>query len=113
MGLTSAVHLFLGTGDIMTPIMITETLHPAIRATAMVVWHMVSLMLVLLTLAIAYLALKPNPPLFWFVIALQLGSAMVFLFFNISHFGSFFVMPQWTVFVLCPLLMLAPRLRAA
>ncbi|MGB7318437.1 MAG: hypothetical protein WBC85_10780 [Planktotalea sp.] len=113
MGLTSAVHLFLGTGDIMSPIMQAETLDPAIRAIAMVVWHMVSLMLLLSTLAIAYLARTPNQALKWFVISMQVGFTLIFLFYNITHFAALFVLPQWTVFLIVPILMIFARPKAA
>lgn len=113
MGLTSAVHIFAGTGEIMSPIVAADVLDPAIRAIAMVVWHMVSLVLVLSTLAIGYLAVRSNSALGSFVVASQFGFALIFLYYNITQFGALFVLPQWTVFVLCPVLMLVPRFKAA
>ena len=112
MGLTTAVHIFLGTVDVMTPIMQADTLHPVVQATAMVVWHMISLILLLSTIAIASLVRRPKLALAWFIIASQFGFALIFLFYNITHFGALFVMPQWTVFLLCPIMMLLARPRA-
>ena len=112
MGLTTCVHLFAGTGDIMTPIMNAD-IHPIVKSTAMVVWHGVTLILALLTLAIAHLARRQNPALFGFAIAIQLGFAALFLFYNLSMFGGVFTLPQWTVFLLAPALMIFARTKAA
>jgi len=105
MGLTTAVHLFAGTKDIMTPIMETDLLHPVVRGVAMVVWHMVTLVLALSTLGIAYLSGSQNIALSSFVFALMLGFGLIFLVLNISMFGALFAMPQWTVFLLTATLM--------
>lgn len=112
-GLTAAIHLFAGTGDIVFPIMQVETLHPEIRAIAMVLWHMVSLILLLSTLAIGYFARNSNHALSWPIIASQFGFAFIFVFYNITHFAALFVMPQGTVFVLCPVLMILGHAKVA
>lgn len=109
MALTTGAHLFGGTGQIMTPIAQTQSLDPAIRSISMVVWHMVTLVLLISTGAIGYLARSDNPALKGFIIASQIGFALIFLFYNIKDFGALFVLPQWTVFVLCPALMILHR----
>jgi hypothetical protein len=109
MALTTIAHLFGGTVQIMTPIIETQSLDPAIRSISMVVWHMVTLVLLLTTLAIGYIARTESPALKWFIIASQIGFALIFLFYNIKDFGAIFVMPQWVAFVLCPALMILHR----
>lgn len=112
MGFTTCVHLFAGTPDVMSPIMGAD-IDLVTKGTAMVVWHGVSLILLLSTFALAYLARRDNPALFAFAIAIQLGFAALFLFYNLSMFGALFALPQWTVFLLAPALMGAARLKAA
>lgn len=104
MALTTGVHLFAGTPEIMEPIVAAD-LHPVIKATAMVVWHVITLLLALMTFAIAYLARVRNPALSLFIIAIQLSFAGVFLWYNLTMFGGIFMLPQWTVFLLVPVLM--------
>lgn len=106
MGLTTAVHLFLGTGDIMTPILAAEAIHPVVRGVALVVWHMVTLILAMSTVAMVYLAKQNNQALGLFVMLLQFGFAAIFLWINVAMFGALFTMPQWTAFLLAGLFML-------
>lgn len=104
MALTKGVHLFAGTTEIMGPILASD-LRPVIRATAMVVWHAITLLLALMTFAIGYLAQFRNPALLIFVIVVQLSFAGVFLWYTLAMLGGLFILPQWTVFLLVPLLM--------
>ena len=107
MGLTTGVHLFLGTGEIMTPILSSETLHPVVQSTTLVVWHMVTLVLAVSTVAMAYLAKQPNKALALFIMTLHFGFAAIFLYVTLTMFGALFTLPQWSAFLLDGLLMLA------
>lgn len=111
MALTSAVHIFAGTSEIMQPIRAAD-LHPIVIQTAMVVWHVISLLLILMTLALAYLARQPNAALWAFIIAIQLSFTVVFLYYTLTGFGALFALPQWTVFLLTAALMIAARPKA-
>lgn len=112
MGLTTCVHLFAGTPEIMSPIM-SAGIHPVVKATAMVVWHVVTLLLLLLTFAIAYLASHKNDALFTLTLAIQLSFAGLFLYYGLGTFGGVFTLPQWTVFLLVPVMMGFARFKAA
>lgn len=111
MGLTTGVHLLAGTSDIMTPILNAEVIDPVISGVALVVWHMVSLMLALSTIAIIYLARVQNHALLILVASLQLGFALIFLLYNLTLFSALFAMPQWTAFLLAALLMSASHFK--
>lgn len=113
MGLTTGVHLFARTRDIMTPIMDAGSLHPVIRSVALVVWHMVTLILALCTIALVYLARSENLALTYFILALQIGFALIFLAINIATFGALFTMPQWTAFAITAALMIASMIKTA
>lgn len=103
-GVTTCIHLFAGTKEIMTPILKAE--HPvALKAVMMVIWHGVTLILALMTIGIAFVAMHQNIPLALFIIAVQLGFAGLFLYYNLSMIGGLFRLPQWTVFLLVPALM--------
>ncbi len=104
MGLTTGVHLFAGTPEIMGPILQAD-LHSFIKATAMVVWHVATLLLALMTFGIAYLAKRRNAALSLFIILIHLSFAGLFLWYNITVFSGLFALPQWTVFLIVPGLM--------
>lgn len=108
MALTTAVHVLAGTPEIMGPIQNAD-LPPVAKSTAMVVWHMISLLLGVMTLALAYLARRPNAALALFILALQLSFAALFMFYTLSTFGALFALPQWTVFALVAVLIIAAR----
>ena len=112
LGLTTGVHLFAGTSDIMTPILNAEAIPTVVRGVALVVWHMVSWVLALSACAAIYLAKVQNTALLVFVAALQLGFAVIFLWLNLSMFSALFAMPQWTAFLLAGGLMLAGMFKA-
>jgi hypothetical protein len=106
MALTTGVHLFMGTSEIMGPIQVVD-LELVIKSTAMVVWHGVTLILVLSTFGIAFLARHKNQNLALFIVAIQFGFVRLFLFYTLTVFGGLFALPQWTVFLLVAALMSA------
>ena len=111
MGVTTGVHLLLGTGEIMTPILETESIHPVIKGTTLVVWHMITLILAMSTGAIFYLAKNANKALAVFVMALQFGFAAIFLSVTLTMFSALFTLPQWSAFFLTGALMCAALLK--
>ena len=112
MGLTTGAHLFAGTPEIMGPILQAD-LHPVIKTTAMVVWHVATLLLALMTFGIAYLAKRRNAALSLFIILIQLSFAGLFLWYNITVFSGLFALPQWTVFLVVLALMGYAQLKEA
>ena len=59
----------------MTPIRQSD-LPPLVRSVADVVWHGVTVMLVLMAGGLAWLAFAPNPALLWMICAVQIGFAL-------------------------------------
>lgn len=103
MAATFFVHVFVGGPETDQPIRGTD-LPEVARATAHVVWHMVSWMIAVIAGALAWLSRHGNRPLEAVLAALQLGTVAVFLWVNLTWFGALFVLPQWTVFVIAPVL---------
>ena len=98
MGLTTGLHLFGGTSEIMNPILNAD-IHPVIKGTSMVVWHAITAILALMAVGIFYLARHKNDALAYFIIAIQLAFAGLFIFYNASMLDALFAMPQWTIFL--------------
>lgn len=106
MVLTTAVHVFVGGPEVMTPVF-ASALDPTVRAVLHVVWHGVTVMLAFAAIALLWLSWhSDNTPLMVFVTAVQLGFAALFLAIGIGELGSVWLMPQWVVFLLVPALTL-------
>lgn len=113
--LTAAVHLAAGQGDVAAPLL-AATLAPEPKWTLLVVWHMVSLQLVLAAVALLAGAVRTRglPRSTALVIGAHFGgSAAVFLLVGaVSGLGAW-ALPQWVlllpVAVLC---VVATRARA-
>ena len=105
LALTTGVHLFVGTPEIIPPILSAVSIDSVVRGVALVVWHMVSLILMVSTGAMIYLAHVPNAALLICVATLQFGFALIFIWVNVSMFSALFAMPQWTAYLIAALLM--------
>ena len=103
MALTVIAHVF-GGGPEVNDIVSASGLPPTVRALSSVVWHGITLMLVLATLALAYLATHDNPAMEAFLGLWQLGLAALFIGYGIMQLGTVWLTPQWTVFITMPLL---------
>ncbi|MGH1577942.1 hypothetical protein [Planktotalea sp.] len=113
MGLTTGVHLFVGTQEIMPPILEAATIDPVVKGVALVVWHMITLILACSTVAIAYLARNRNKAMVVLQITLNAGFAVIFLVVNAVMFEALLTMPQWTAFSLITVLMMVSWAKAA
>lgn len=102
---TFLVHTFVGGPEIQTPIF-ESTLAADVKAISIVVWHMITVTLAGFTLALFYLAKNRNPALAGILSALMLAYAALFLGYGLARFGDVTTMPQWTFFVLTPLLVI-------
>jgi hypothetical protein len=111
MGLTFGVHVFIGGPEIDAPVRASD-LPDVVRATAHVVWHMVSLQLALIAAGLLWLARHANQALEITLAALQLGTAALFLWVDVTWFGALFTLPQWVVFVVVPVLTYLGQRRA-
>jgi hypothetical protein len=73
---------------------------------AAVLWHAVTVSLIVFLGALFWLVGHPSRPLAFAISAVQLGWAALFLFYGITMLGSVWPMPQWVIFIAIPLLTL-------
>ncbi len=97
MAATTGLHVFGGGPEIHEPIQ-ASALEPALRAISAVLWHAVTVILIVFTVGNAYLAKFPNPPLAIALIATQVGFAGLFIYYGMALLGTVWVLPQWTIF---------------
>lgn len=105
MALTFLVHVFVGGPELYTPLR-ASNLSMVEWSTLSVVWHFVSMQLLLLAVVLLYLARYRNDGLFSFVLATTIGFALLFIGYGIIDLHSVFLMPQWIAFVVVAGLML-------
>lgn len=100
---TFGLHVIGGGADVHAPIQ-ASSLDLPLRAIAAVLWHFVSLALLLQAAGFGRLATRPNPDLAALLIALQLGTAALFLFYGTLMLQTVWLLPQWVIFVAIALL---------
>lgn len=105
MALTFLVHVFVGGPELYTPLR-ASNLSMVEWSTLSVVWHFVSMQLLLLAVVLLYLARYHNVGLFSFVLATTIGFALLFIGYGIIDLHSVLLMPQWIAFVVVAGLML-------
>lgn len=103
MGITVLIHIFMGGPEVMAPIR-KSSLHKVVRAVADVVWHGVTVVLIVIAAGLAWIAFYPNPALLWALSAIQIGFAGLFIWYGLRHLGSLKPMPQWIIFLAVPAL---------
>lgn len=102
---TAAVHVFLGGPEIHHVVQATDALPIEIRAISAVLWHAVTVVLLVLATGCLWLIGHPNPPLANVMIAVQLGFAGLFVFYGMARLQTLWIMPQWIIFLLIPAVM--------
>jgi hypothetical protein len=97
---TFGVHVFLGGPEIHVPLLASNA-SDLVRAVGSVIWHAVSALLLLNSLALFYAASKPlmAKPLVILVVFQYLSFVALFTGYGLARFGSITVMPQWTGFL--------------
>lgn len=103
MGLTLIAHIFGGGPEVIDVVMASD-LPDVVRMLSAVVWHIVSITLAVFTVGLVYLAGTENRPLELMMAAVQIGFVALFLGYGIFGLGNITEIPQWTVFVLMPVL---------
>ncbi len=101
-------HIFDGGPKIHAPVLESD-LSRALKAVLSVVWHAVTAVLAINSVAL-FLAAKSKGAekmLVVFVSIQYLAFAALFIFYGITHLGTLLSMPQWGVFLLMPALALA------
>lgn len=69
-----------------------------LRAISAVIWHFVSLILALQSVGFFAVARGDNAQLGWFLIAIQFGTAALFIYCGVMMLGTLWIMPQWVIF---------------
>ncbi|NOX72361.1 MAG: hypothetical protein GXP03_01610 [Alphaproteobacteria bacterium] len=94
-------HIFGGGIEIHLPVLATE-LAPDIKAVITVVWHAISLILIINTALLVGAAFrKPwGPVAAWIVAAQYAGFVALFVVFGVIRLGNLTQMPQWIGFLL-------------
>ena len=105
MFITAGIHVFAGGPEIMTPIRKSDLSKP-VKAVSDVIWHAITVILLVMAVGLAWLAFAPNLPLLWMICALQIGFAGLFIVYGIRQLGNLRQMPQWLVFLGIPALSL-------
>lgn len=111
MAVTLLVHLFLGGPELYSTLRASDAAED-LKSVFSVIWHFVSLQLLLLTLALWQLARHRDDPLYWFVLVTVLGFGALFIGYGLNDLGSIWPMPQWIAFWGVGVLMLLGRFRS-
>jgi hypothetical protein len=104
---TTAVHVFLGGPEIHEPLLASDA-PELVRAVGSVIWHAISAMLFLNSLALFYAARNSFAarPLAALVCVQYFAFAALFIGYGLARFGSVFIMQQWIGFLVMSLLAL-------
>ena len=102
MALVTGVHVMMG-GPEYASVFKAELSTDEYRAMALVLWHAVTVILILLSLAYLRLAKRFNNDLLWFTTAIQIGWAALFVYYGLSWVGDLITLPQWILFLISPI----------
>ena len=108
MAVTFLVHVFVGGPELYGPIR-QSSLSMIERSTWSVVWHFTSLQLLMLSVALFYLARHRNKGVFVYVLVTSIGFAALFIAYGFFDLGSVWPMPQWIAFANVTVLMIWGR----
>jgi hypothetical protein len=98
MAATVFLHVIGGGAEFHAPLQ-ALTLDLPLRAISAVLWHMVTLLLILQTAALFWLARNPNPALASLLASIQIGFAGLFLLYGQTMLGTVWILGQWTIFL--------------
>ncbi|MBO9466149.1 hypothetical protein J7443_12970 [Tropicibacter sp. R15_0] len=98
MAAITGVHVFLGGPQYADAFAITLE-NADLRAMSLVLWHAVTVALILFALAYLWLAFRRSPELVAITSLLQLGWAGLFLFYGVTQLGELVTQPQWVLFI--------------
>ncbi|MFY0616533.1 hypothetical protein [Shimia sp.] len=108
--LTTGVHVFMGGPEIHHVIQ-ASALPEDVRAIGAVLWHAITATLLVFALGCLWLAHNTNTALAVTIGAVQVLFAVLFIFYGATLLGTLWVMPQWIIFLLIPVVMLLGLLR--
>jgi hypothetical protein len=103
MGGVVLLHVIGGGAEVHLPTQ-AAGLTPTLKAFAAVLWHAVTVALIVFTAALAWISFRPNQPLALTLIAIQLGWTGLFIYYGLTQLGTLAIMPQWVIFTVLPTL---------
>jgi hypothetical protein len=112
---TAAIHIFIGTPDILPPV-IAAQLPPEPGAVMVALWHLTSVLLVLLPVALWWVAREATTasrPLLAFVWLICLAFVVIMLGLDLAGGALISPLVQWTLFAPAVLLLPLTKLRPA
>lgn len=106
MGLTVFVHVFAGGPEVYDPVRSAD-LAPELIAVLSVIWHGVTAILAIMSGALFWLSRHDNTALTVVLLATNSAFVALFLGYGMVDLGSLWPMPQWMIFSVVSLLILA------
>lgn len=103
--LTLGVHVFAGEPEVNQVVQASD-LAPELRAILGVIWHAVTVVLLVSAIGFGTAARRPNRPLEATLVAIMLGWAGLFIYYGITALGTLAPMPQWIIFLAIPAIVL-------
>lgn len=103
MGATVLIHVIAGGADVHAPLQAALP-DPALAAFAAVLWHAVTVVLIVLAYGLWVLGGRRDPALETILSGVQIGFAALFLFYGLTRLGTVWDMPQWLIFLALPAL---------
>ncbi|WP_341366176.1 hypothetical protein [Yoonia sp. BS5-3] len=103
--LTAGIHVFAGGPEYHSSFQ-TQLPNQHLASMAAVLWHAVTINLLVFAAAYLWLSKYPSTAVMAVVGVIQLGWAGLFLFYGITMLNSPWPMPQWVIFLAIPLLSL-------
>mgnify|MGYP000165061992 CR=1 FL=1 len=111
MAATTLIHIFVGGPEVYVPLR-QSAMDDLVVSVMSVVWHAISVLLAIMAVGLAWLWRNQNPAMAWFIAAIQIGFAVLFLCYGWIDLGTLWPMPQWIIFLVGPLLILCGLRRA-
>lgn len=103
MAVTFFIHVLSGGPEVHVPLQAALP-DPGLAAFAAVLWHAVSVVLASLALDLFVLARRRDPAFEAVLAAIQIGFALLFVFYGVTRLGTLAPMPQWIIFLAIPAL---------
>lgn len=99
---TTAVHVLAGGPEVLDPVR-ESALDPVVISVVSVIWHAITLFLSLTGCVLLRAAFRSDAGQVHLVSLLQVGFAGLFVYYGLTDLGTLWLMPQWTIFLLIPL----------
>ncbi|WP_137940038.1 hypothetical protein [Chitinivorax sp. B] len=104
---TFLLHTLAGGKEVAAPLLKAQDLGPVEKYTSYYCWHMVTILLLVMALAIGYIAWQPNLPMLLLLLCLSLAfTSLSLLMAKVSRLGIW-ALPQWVCFAAISGLLLA------